>query len=86
MTLLQRPTDYVPSIALRFDYSQMGTDPSGAPVTPQVSVLYTDLVNVYPIGLPGTSPTSGAPQINLYQSFDWVPGEGEDALLTGSSV
>ena len=82
----QRPTDFVPSIGLRFDYAQMGTDPSGNPVTPQVSVLYTDLVSSYPVGLPGTSPSSGSPQINLVQSFDWQPDAGEDAMLSDSSV
>ena len=49
-------------------------------------IYYTDLVSSYPIGLPGTSPSSGSPQINLVQSFDWVPGAGEDALLAGSSI
>ena len=36
----QSHTDYVPSIGLRFDYAQTGTDPAGAPVTPQVSVSH----------------------------------------------
>ena len=83
---VQTPTDFVPSIGLRFDYTQSGVDPSGNPVTPQVSVYYTDLVNTYPIGLPGTSPSSGSPQINLAQSFNLVPEAGEDALLSGSDM
>ena len=76
----------MPSIGLRFDYAQMGTDPSGNPVTPAVSVFYTDFNSVYPVGLPGSSPTSGSAQINLAQSFDWVPGAGENALMSDSSV
>jgi hypothetical protein len=34
----------VPSIALRFDYSQTGTAIGGGAVTPFVSIYYTDFV------------------------------------------
>lgn len=34
----------MPSIALRFDYSQTGTAIGGGPVTPFVSIYFTDFV------------------------------------------
>ena len=85
MRLVQRPSDYAPNIALRFDYTQTGTDSSGNGVTPFVSVYFTDLVADYPAGLPGTSPSFGSSQINLIQSYNFYPTPLEEGLLTGQA-
>jgi hypothetical protein len=70
---MQRHSEHVPAIALRFDYHQTGTDGQGNPVTPYISVYYTSLVGSYPWGLPGTATAGNSPQINLAQSFDDDP-------------
>jgi hypothetical protein len=84
MPAAQRPSDYAPNVALRFDYHQSGTDTSGSAVTPYVSVLFTDLSSVpYPVGLPASSPTFGSAQINLMQSFNFYPTPLEEGFLSG---
>ena len=79
---VQRPSDYAPNVALRFDYRQTGTA-NGAIVTPSVSVFFTDMSAPYPVGLPASSPTFGSAQINLIQSFNFDPTPLEAGFLSG---
>ena len=61
--------DTVPNIALRFDYGQSGTT-NGVAVSPFVSLYYSDLVGLYPSGLPSTISVAGSAGVNLLQSFN----------------
>ena len=76
MAALQTRADHAPALGLRFDYAQQGVDAAGAPCTPLVSVYFTDFVDSYPWGLPGTY-TDGA-QINLAQSSNFAPLPNKD--------
>ena len=78
MAAVQRQTDHAPALGLRFDYAQQGVDAAGAPCTPHVSVYFTDFVDQYPWGLPGSYTADDGAQINLAQSFNFAPLPNKD--------